>query len=259
MNNNVHSDAKVGKNTVIGPFATIENDVFIGENCVIGPNAVIHSGSRIGDCVKIYAGAVVGGDPQDLKFAGEYSILEIGDGTIIREFCTLNRGTIASGKTTIGKKCLLMAYVHVAHDCVLGDHVILANAVNLAGHVEIGDYAVLGGMTAVHQFVHIGMHTMIGGGSLVRKDVPPYITAAREPLSYVGVNSTGLNRRSFSNEQINSIQEAYKTLYYTNQNVQLAVSKIKTQFNGNDDVNAIIRFVEESQRGIIRGESKKGD
>ena len=212
IQSNIHRNATIGKGTVIEPFATIQEDVVLGENCWVGPYVTIMDGTRIGNNVKIFPGAVVGAPPQDLKYAGEPTTLEIGDGTIVREFCTLNRGTKASMTTKIGKNCLLMAYVHVAHDCFIGDNVILANNVNLAGHIDIDDYAILGGLTAVHQFVKIGKHVMIGGGSLVMKDVPHFVKAARDPLSYEGVNSVGLKRRGFTVEQINRIHDIYRYL-----------------------------------------------
>jgi len=203
----VHPEANVAGNVVIEPFATIHNDVVIGEGTWIGSSATIMPGVRIGKNCRIFPGAVIGAEPQDLKFRGEYSTAEIGNNTTIREFVTINRGTSAKGKTVVGNNCLLMAYVHVAHDCIVGNNVILVNSTQLAGEVVIDDYAILGGMSAVHQFVHIGSHVMLSGGSLVRKDVPPYIKAGREPLSYVGINSIGLRRRNFTNEKIREVQE----------------------------------------------------
>jgi UDP-N-acetylglucosamine acyltransferase len=199
----VHPEAKIAEGVSIESFVTIEKDVEIGENTWIGPNVVIMDGARIGKNCKIYPGAVISGPPQDLKFKGEITTAEIGDNTIIREYVTLNRGTASKGKTVIGSNCLVMAYVHIAHDCIIGNNVIIVNSVGLAGEIEIGDWAIIGGMTAVHQFVRIGTHAMVGGGSLVRKDIPPFVKASREPLSYVGVNSIGLRRRQYSNEKIN--------------------------------------------------------
>jgi len=210
---NIHPKAKIGKNVTIAPFVTIEEDVVIGDNSEIKASACIQNGTRMGEGCKVFPGAIVGSIPQDLKYKGEKTTLEIGNNVIIREYCTVNIGTNASGKTIVGDNCLIMAYVHVAHDCIVGANSILANCVNLAGHIEIGEKSILGGMTAVHQFVRIGAHSMISGGSLVRKDVPPYIKAAREPLSYTGVNSIGLRRRGFSEDQIHNIQDIYRLLY----------------------------------------------
>ena len=193
----IHPKAKIGSNTTIGPFTVIEEDVIIGDNCQIGSNVCIYNGARIGNNCYIFNGASISATPQTKVILNEATTTEIGNGTVIREFCTINRGNKKfGGRTVIGENCLLMAYVHVAHDCIIGNDVILANNVTLAGHIEVGDWATLGGMVAVHQFVRIGEQTMIGGGSLVRKDVPPFVTAAREPLSYAGINTIGLRRRA---------------------------------------------------------------
>ncbi|MDP2112455.1 MAG: acyl-ACP--UDP-N-acetylglucosamine O-acyltransferase, partial [Bacteroidota bacterium] len=215
----VHPEAKLAENVVIEPFVTIDKDVIIGEGTRIGSSVTILPGVRIGKNCQIFPGAVIGAVPQDLKFRGEYSTVEIGDNTTIREFVTINRGTSAKGKTVIGNNCLLMAYVHVAHDCIVGNNVILVNNTQLAGEVIVDDYAILAGMVAVHQFVHVGSHVMIAGGSLVRKDVPPFIKAGREPLSYVGINSIGLRRRNISNEKIREIQEIYRYIYQKGLNI----------------------------------------
>ena len=201
----VNPQAKLADNVVIEPFVTIHKNVEIGEGTWIGSNVTIMEGARIGKNCRIFPGAVISAIPQDLKFGGEVTTVEIGDNVTIRECVTINRGTNASGKTVVGNNCLIMAYVHIAHDCILGNDVILANAVQLAGHVEIGDSAIIGGLSAVHQFVKIGPHVMVSGGSLVRKDVPPYTKAAREPLSFEGVNSVGLRRRGYTSEKINEI------------------------------------------------------
>jgi UDP-N-acetylglucosamine acyltransferase len=214
-------------------------------------------GARIGKNVKIFPGAVISAIPQDLKFDGEPSLTIVGDNTVIRESVTINRGTSASGKTIIGSNCLLMAYVHVAHDCVVGENSILANAVQLAGHVEIGESAILGGLSAVHQFVKIGSHVMISGGSLVRKDVPPYSKAAREPLSYEGVNSIGLRRRGFTSEKIAEIQEIYRILYLRGFNNATAIKKIETEMPATKERDEILTFIKESDRGIMKGFSSK--
>jgi UDP-N-acetylglucosamine acyltransferase len=238
---------------VIEPFVTINKDVIIGEGTWIGSNATIMPGVRIGKNCRIFPGAVIGAEPQDLKFKGEYSIVEIGNNTTIREFVTINRGTVAKGKTVVGNNCLLMAYVHVAHDCVVGNNVILVNSTQLAGEVIIDDFAILGGMSAVHQFVHVGPHVMISGGSLVRKDVPPFIKAGREPLSYVGINSIGLRRRNYSNEKIREVQEIYRYIYQKGLNISQAVEIIEAEMPASTERDEVLLFIKDSKRGIIRG------
>lgn len=255
----VHPQAKVAKNVVIEPFANIEKNVEIGEGTWIGSNVTIMEGARIGKNVKIFPGAVISAIPQDLKFDGEETTVFIGDNTTIREFVTVNRGTKANMETRIGKNCLLMAYAHVAHDCIIGDNVILANCATLAGHIEIGDWAIVGGLAAIHQFVHIGSHVMISGGSLVRKDVPPFAKAAREPLSYVGVNSIGLRRRGYTNEQINNIQDIYRILYVKGHNVAKAVSIIEAETAASPERDEILFFINTSSRGIMKGYSSNKD
>ncbi|MBC34969.1 MAG: acyl-[acyl-carrier-protein]--UDP-N-acetylglucosamine O-acyltransferase [Bacteroidetes bacterium] len=248
----VHPDAKIGKNVKIDPFAYIEQDVEIGDDCWVGSNASILSGARIGKSCKIFQGAVIAAIPQDLKFNGEESYVIIGNHTTVREHATINRGTKAGPETKVGSHCLIMAYAHVAHDCVLGDHVILANAATLAGHVEIGDWAIIGGLCAVHQFVKIGAHTLISGGSLVRKDVPPYIKAASEPLAYAGINSIGLSRRDYNEEQINNIASAYRILYQQGLNISQAASQIQSEFVSSPEIENILSFINESDRGLIK-------
>jgi UDP-N-acetylglucosamine acyltransferase len=249
----IHPDAKIGENVKIEAFVTIGADVVIGEGSWIGPNVSIMDGVRIGKNCKIFPGAIIGGIPQDLKFKGEHSTLEIGNNVIIREYCTLNRGTEASQKTVIEDNCLLMAYVHVAHDCHIRHNSILANNVNLAGHIDVGEYAVLGGLTAVHQFVKIGAHVMIGGGSLIGKDVPPYIKAARAPLSYAGVNSVGLRRRGFSNEQVHAIQDIYRILFVRGYNTSQALKRIREEIPASKEKERVLAFIDSSQRGLIKG------
>lgn len=251
----VHPNAKIGQNVTIGAFTTIEEDVVIGDDCWIGPNVTIFNGARIGDRCRIFPGAVVSAVPQDLKYKGEPTTLEIGDDVIIREFCTLNKGTSAAGKTVIGDRCLLMAYVHVAHDCLIGKNCILANNVTLAGHIEIEDFARLGGLTAVHQFVHIGGQVMIGGGSLVRKDVPPFVMAAREPLSYAGINRVGLRRAGFTGDQIHHIEDIYRLLFVRNHNVRRALQLVVTDVEPSPIRDRIVEFVTDSitNRGIMKG------
>lgn len=249
----VHPQAKIADNVVIEPFVTIHKNVDIGQGTWIGSNVTIMEGARIGKNCRIFPGAVISAIPQDLKFEGEDSTVEIGDGCIIRECATINRGTKANGKTVIGKKSLIMAYCHVAHDCVIGDHVILANATTLAGHITIGDYAIIGGMSAVHQFVRIGSHAILSGGSLVGKDVPPYAKAARYPLSYTGVNSVGMKRRGFSMEKVREIQEIFRVIFLKHYNVTQSLSFLEAEFDVTDERDEIIQFVRDSKRGIMKG------
>ncbi|GAP43116.1 Acyl-[acyl-carrier-protein]--UDP-N-acetylglucosamine O-acyltransferase [bioreactor metagenome] len=253
----VHPQAKVAKNAVIEPFVNIEKNVEIGEGTWIGSNVTIMEGARIGKNCKIFPGAVISAIPQDLKFDGEDTIVRIGDNTVIREFVTINRGTKANWETVVGNNCLLMAYVHVAHDCIVGNNVILANAATLAGHITIDDYAIIGGLSAVHQFVNIGAHVMISGGSLVRKDVPPFTKAAREPLSYVGINSIGLRRRGFSAEKINEIQDIYRYIYLRGNNVSQALEYIEANLPATSERDEIISFISRSSRGIMKGYAKQ--
>ncbi|WP_116108985.1 acyl-ACP--UDP-N-acetylglucosamine O-acyltransferase [Lewinella sp. IMCC34191] len=249
----VHPNAKIGAGVTVGPFTTIEEDVEIGEGSDIGPNVTVYSGARIGKNVRIFPGAVVAAIPQDLKFRGEFSTAEIGDGTTIREFVTVNRGTAAAGTTRIGKNCLLMAYAHVAHDCILGDNIVIANNVNLAGHVELEDYVIIEGQVGVQQFVRIGRHSFIAGGSLVRKSVPPYIRAAREPLSYIGVNRIGLQRRGFTITQINAIHEIYRILFVKGLNITNAVTEIEASVPVSEERDEVIAFINATEKtGIIR-------
>lgn len=249
----VHPQAKVANHVIIDPFVTIEKNVEIEEGTWIGHHATIMEGARIGRNCRIFPGAVISAIPQDLKFNGEETTVHIGDNTTIREFVTVNRGTRASYKTVIGNNCLLMAYVHVAHDCVIGNNVILANAATLAGHIEIHDYAIIGGLAAIHQFVKIGAHSMISGGGMARKDIPPYTKAAREPLSYVGVNSIGLRRRGFTTEQINHIQDIYRIIYLKNYNVSQAISIIEADVPATPERDEILAFIAGSTRGIMKG------
>ncbi|HBX52896.1 MAG: acyl-[acyl-carrier-protein]--UDP-N-acetylglucosamine O-acyltransferase [Bacteroidetes bacterium RIFOXYA12_FULL_35_11] len=249
----VHRDAKIAETVVIDPFVTIDRNVEIGEGTWIGPNVTIFPNVKIGKNCKIFPGAVIGAIPQDLKFAGEETWVEIGDNTTIRECVTINRGTKTSYKTTIGNNCLLMAYVHVAHDCHLGNNIILGNSTQLAGEVHIDDFAILSGIVAVHQFVRIGAHVMVSGGSLVRKDVPPYVKAAREPLSFVGINSIGLRRRNYTNEKINEIQEIYRILFLKGLNNSQALDYVEAHMPATKERDEIITFIRNSTRGIMKG------
>ncbi len=250
---NVHPEAKIGENVVIEAFATIAKDVEIGEGTWVGPNAVIMEGARIGKNCKIFPGAVIAAIPQDLKYQGEYTTVEIGDSTTIRECVTINKGTAAKKKTVVGSNCLIMAYAHVAHDCMLKNNVIIGNSCNLAGEVEIDDFAIVSAMSAVHQFVRIGRNSFIQGVSKVGKDVPPYILAGRDPLSYAGLNSVGLRRKGFSNEQINSIQEIYRVIYQRGLNTTDALRQIDESFDDTEFKREIVAFIKESKRGIIKG------
>ena len=249
----IHPDAKIAPNVVIEPFSVIDKNVKIEEGTWIGPNVNIFEGARIGKNVKIFPGASISAIPQDLKFSGEDTNAVIGDNTVIRECVTISRGTKDKFKTKIGNNCLLMAYVHVAHDCNIGDHCILVNAVQIAGHVDIEDYAIIGGASAIHQFVKIGTHAMVSGGSLVRKDVPPYTKAAREPLSYSGINSIGLRRRGYSSDKIIEIQEIYRQIYLRGKNNSMALDILELEMKPSKERDEIIRFVRSSDRGIMKG------
>lgn len=249
----IHPDAQIAPDVVVEPFATIHDDVVIGAGSFIGSHAVLHPGARLGRNVRIFPGAVVSTVPQDLKFGGEYTTTYIGDGSTIREFATINRGTSHRNETRIGRHALIMSYVHIAHDCVIGDHVIIANAVNIAGHVVMGDYAFIGGMSAVHQFVQIGCHAYISGGSLVRKDVPPYVKAGREPLAFAGANSVGLKRRGFDQGKIHDIQEYYRIIYNSGMNNSQAIDYLREQHPENPELEEVLSFISRSERGIIRG------
>jgi UDP-N-acetylglucosamine acyltransferase len=249
----IHPNAKIGKDVTVSPFSFIDDNVEIGEGTWIGPNVTIFSGARIGKNCRIFPGAVISAIPQDLKFNGEDTTTEIGDNTTIRECVTINRGTTDKMKTAVGSNCLLMAYVHVAHDCILGNNIIIANSVNLAGHVTIEDWVILEGLAAVQQFVRIGAHAFITGGSLVRKNVPPFTKAAREPLQYVGINSVGLRRRGFSNESVLEIEDIYRTLYVKGHNVTNALAIIEQEAPASKEKEQILNFIHESKDGIMRG------
>jgi UDP-N-acetylglucosamine acyltransferase len=255
---NVHPEAKIGVNVIIEPFATIEKDVIIGDGTWIGSGAVVRNGTRVGVNCKIDSFAVIAGLPQDLKFKGEYTTVEIGNNTTIREFVTVNRGTAAKMKTVIGDNCLIMSYVHIAHDCVIGNNVILAGYAGLSGEVEIDDWAILAGSSLVNQFVHIGCHTFIGGASKVSKDVPPYVKAAREPLAYVGINSIGLRRRNFSNEKIAEIQDIYRIIFQKDMNYSDACDYIETNMSVSPERDEIVNFIRGSKRGIMKGYDANG-
>ena len=249
----IHPNAQLSEGVHVDPFTMIHEDVVIGENTWIGSNVTIYPGARIGKNCKIFPGAVIAGIPQDLKFQGEVSTVVIGDNTSIRECVTISRGTVEKQTTIVGSNCLLMAYVHVAHDCIIGNHVIIANSVQIAGHVSIDDWAIIGGSSAVHQFVKVGMHSMISGGSLVRKDVPPFTKAAREPLSYAGVNSLGLRRRGFSSDSIAHIQEVYRYLFLNSLNNSRALEEIEINLHATKELDEILNFIRSSERGVMKG------
>ena len=248
----VNPGAQLGKDVIIEPFAYIAGNVIIGDGSWVGPNSTIMDGARIGKNCRIFPSAVISGIPQDLKFRGEDSTAEIGDNTTVREGVTVNRGTAAVGKTVVGENCLLMAYAHIGHDCIIGNHCIIGNAAGLAGEVNIDDWAILSGGTLVHQFTRIGAHVMIGGGSKVRTDVPPFIKADRDPLSYLGLNSVGLTRRGFEKERIDSIHNIYRVIYQSNMNISQALDNVEKDCKRSADRDYILEFIRKSERGIIR-------
>ena len=252
----VHPNAKIGKHVRIDAFTTIEEDVVIGDHCSIGSNVTIMNGARIGNHCQVFHGAIISAPPADLKFDGEKTTAEIGDHTIIREFVSIHKGTQDKMKTVIGTNCLIMAYCHVAHDCIIGNHCIMSNSTQLAGHVTLGDYAIISGMCGVNQFVRIGDHAYIGGFTTVRKDVPPFVRAGNIPTSFAGINSVGLRRRGFSSETINQIMDVYRILYNSNLNVSQALEKLENDTTASALKSTIIAFIKESKRGIIRGRSK---
>ena len=245
--------AKIGKNVTVEPFTTIASDVVIGAGTWIGSNVTIMDGARIGKNCKIFPGTVISAIPQDLKFDGEDTQTIIGDNTTLRECVTINRGTKALGYTKVGNDCLIMATSHVAHDCVLGNNVIIANGCGIAGHVEIGDFVVMGGLSAVQQFGKIGKHVMISGGSLIRKDIPPYVKVAREPISYAGINSVGLRRRGFTNDKIFEIQKIYRAIFQMKMNTTQAIEYIEKEMLPTVERDEIITFIQNSPRGIVKG------
>ena len=248
----IHPDAKIGNDVIIEPFAYIAGNVTIGEGTWVGPNATIMDGARIGKRCKIFPSAVVSGIPQDLKFRGEESTAELGDNTTVRECATVNRGTATVGKTVVGNDCLLMAYSHIGHDCLIGNNSIIGNSSSLAGEVNVGDWAILSGGTLVHQFTHIGAHVIIGGGSKVRIDVPPFVKADRDPLSFMGLNLVGLTRRGFEKERIDEIHEIYRAIYQKGLNFSLALEFVEKDFKSSPDRDYILEFIRKSERGIIR-------
>jgi UDP-N-acetylglucosamine acyltransferase len=248
----VHPEAKIGNDVTIEPFAYISGNVSIGDGTWIGPNSTVLDGARIGKNCRIFPSAVVSGIPQDLKFRGEETTAEIGDGTTVRECATVNRGTAAVGRTVVGSNCLLMAYSHVGHDCLIKNNVIIGNSTALAGEVNVDDWAILSAGTMVHQFSNIGAHVMIGGGAKVRIDVPPFIKADRDPLAFLGLNSVGLTRRGFGKERIDEIHEIYRAIYQKGMNFSQALEYVEKEFKSSPDRDYIIEFIRKSERGIIR-------
>ena len=250
----IHPDAIIGKDVVIEPFCYIAANVEIGDGCHIGPNATIYDYVKLGRECKVFPGAVIGAIPQDLKYDGEESWVEIGDRTTVRECATINRGTAASGKrlTRIGSDCLIMSYAHIAHDCRIGDHCIIVSHVGLAGETDMDDWAIVGGGTMGHQFTHIGTHAMVGGASGVAKDIPPYILSAGHPIVYEGINAIGLRRRGFSNAEIEEIKSVYKIIYEENNNVSDALRIIDEFFPDGKHAKIITDFIRASKRGICR-------
>lgn len=248
----VSPDAKIGENVKIGPFSCIYENVEIGDDCEIMNNATILPGARLGRGVKVFPGAVIGAVPQDLKFRGEDTLAIVGDYTTVRECATINRGTASKGQTVVGSNCLLMAYTHVAHDCKIGNNVIVSNAVQFGGEVVVDDFAVIGGGSLIHQFCHLGKYIMLQGGALVNKDIPPYVKAAREPISFVGLNAVGLHRHGFSKEDVMQISEIYRILYMSDLNVTNAVKLILSSLPESSFRDEIVNFVENSERGVIR-------
>ena len=249
----IHPNAKIGENVQVGNFTTICDDVVIGDGTVIEPNVTLYPGARIGKGCHIFPGSVITAVPQDLKFAGEYTTCEIGDSNVIRECCTINRGTSASGRTVVGSNNLIMAYVHVAHDCVVGDNCVFANNATLAGHIIVGDYVILGGKTACIQFIHIGSHVITQGGSLVDKDIPPFVKAARYPIQYCGVNSLGLQRRGFSQESINRISDIYRYIFVKGLTVTDAVEQVKEKYGNTDEGKQVLAFIGSANTGLMSG------
>ena len=249
----VHPDAKIGRNVEVGPFSSIAKHVQIGEGTRIGSNVTLMDGAIIGKNCRIFSGVVIAGIPQDPKFAGETTTAEIGNDTTMHEYVTIHRGTKAKGKTSIGNHCHLMAYVHIAHDCMVGNNCIIANGVNMAGEVIVHDWSTIGGMCGIHQFSQIGAHSMISGLSKVNKDVPPFVKAGRDPISYLRLNIVGLNRRRFAPEKINEIQEIYRILFQQGWNTSHALDYIENNFHDTNERDEIIQFIRNSKRGIIKG------
>lgn len=247
----VSADAQIGSDVEIGPFAIIGEGCTIGDGCVIAPRAMLERNVILGTNVKVGSGSILGGDPQDLKFKGEHTTVEVGDGTTIREYSTINRGTTHSFRTSIGKNCFVMSYVHLAHDCHVGDGVILVNSVQLAGHVTVGEKAIVGGASAAHQFVKIGKYAFVGGCSRISQDVPPFIKAVGNPIKLYGLNSVGLQRNDFPEEVVRELKRAYRLFFRSELNVTQARERAATDLKPYPEVQELLRFVEESGRGVV--------
>lgn len=246
----IDPSAELAPGVVVGPYSIVGPNVRVGARTRIAGHVLIERDTTVGEECTISQGAVLGTDPQDLKYMGEPTTLLVGDRTVIREYATLNRGTIASGVTRVGSDCMLMAYCHVAHDCHLGSHVILSNAVNMAGHVTIGDWAIVGGLTPIHQFVRIGAHAFVGGATRVAKDVPPYVKAAGSPMQLYGLNSVGLQRRGFPEEVRRELKRAYRLFFASNHNVQQALQRAREELRALPEVETFLSFFEGSERGV---------
>jgi UDP-N-acetylglucosamine acyltransferase len=244
--------AELGDNVTVGPHAVIEDNVVVGQGTSVGSSVLLASGAMIGQNIKISHGAVIGTNPQDLKFGGELTQAKIGDNTIIREYVTINRGTKAHGETSVGRDCFIMAYAHVAHDCIVGNNVILANSVNMAGHVEIHDWATIGGVVPIHQFVKIGAHCMVGGGFRVPQDICPFSLVGGYPLKVVGLNSIGLRRRGFTPDRIRILEQAFKLLFFSGLNTSQALERIDAEVEKTLDIQLVLDFIANSDRGIIK-------
>jgi UDP-N-acetylglucosamine acyltransferase len=247
----VDAGAEIGADVEIGPFAIVGENCRIGDGCVIAARATLERNVILGEGVKVGIGSVLGGDPQDLKFKGELTTVEIGDGTTIREYTTINRGTTQSYKTTVGKGCFIMSYVHLAHDCHIGDGVILVNSVQLAGHVSVGDKAIIAGQSAAHQFVKIGQYSFVGGCSRISQDVPPFIKAVGNPIKLYGLNSVGLQRNNFPEDVVRELKRAYRLFFRSELNVSQAKERAAAELKPFPEVQELLRFVEESGRGVV--------
>ncbi len=250
---NVHPDATIGEGVQIGAFSSVAADVVIGKGTVLHPNVVIMDGARIGEGCEIFPGAVISAVPQDLKFGNEYTTTEIGNNTTIRECVTIHRGTTDKMKTVVGNNCLLMGYVHVAHDCIIGNNCVLANYTGLSGHNIIGDYVILEGKVGSQQFVEIGAHAFVAGASLIRKNIPPFIKVAREPLTFAGVNTIGLRRRGFTDAQVQQIENAYRIIFVQNQNISKGLAQVEAELELTPEVQFILDFIRRSDKGVIKG------
>lgn len=248
----VHESARLAPDAVVEPFAIVGPNVTVGPGTTIGSMALVERNTTIGEGCTICHGAVVGTDPQDLKYLGEDTHLVIGDRTTIREFSTINRATSSGESTVVGSDCLIMAYAHIAHNCVIGDHVVIVNAVNLAGHVSVDSFAIIGGMTAVQQFVRIGEHSYVGGACRISKDVPPYFKIGGVPTRPIEVNTVGLLRRGFAEDTLNKLRQCYRLLYLSDLNTTQALRRIRDEVAMSPEVEHLLKFIEDSQRGIIK-------